>query len=79
MLDAANYKMHSKIVDKFKSCQDCRKMGKNLQTLSPKTSISKYPEPEAPNNELQLDFAGPLFGNLNKIIYMLASIDSYSG
>ena len=53
-------------------------MGKNLKTLIPKTAVSKYPEPCAPNDELQLDFAGPLFANSNKSTYILVAIDSYS-
>ena len=82
MLDAANYiwwpKMHSQIVEKAESCRECRQMGKNLKTLIPKTAVSKYPEPCAPNDELQLDFAGPLFANSNKSTYILVAIDSYS-
>ena len=82
MLDAANYiwwpKMHSQIVEKAESCRECRQMGKNLKTLIPKTAVSKYPEPCAPNDELQLDFAGPLFANSSKSTYIFVAIDSYS-
>ena len=82
MIDAASYlwwpKMHTQIIEKAECCSHCRATGKNMKSLRPKRQYDDQPEPAAPNDEVQLDFAGPLFhGNKTKT-YLLVAIDSIS-
>ena len=82
MVDAANYlwwpKMHSQIIEKAESCSQCRQMGKNLKPLIAKRRFEKIKEPSEPNEEVQLDFAGPLFNDCKTKTYLLVAVDSYS-
>ena len=82
MVDAANYlwwpKMHSQIIEKAESCSQCRQMGKNLKPLIAKRKFEKIKEPSEPNEEVQLDFAGPLFNDCKTKTYLLVAVDSYS-
>ena len=83
MVDAANYlwwpKMHSAIIEKAEDCSHCRKIGKNLKPLTSKKDFDKIESPVAANDEVQLDFAGPLFYNDSKSkTYLLVAVDSYS-
>ena len=63
MIDAAMYiwwpKMHREIIKKSESCTECTAYGKNIKTLKPRSNWDPIPEPSEPNEEVQLDFAGP--------------------
>ena len=52
--------IHSEIVSKAKSCRQCIDKGKNLKALIHKTQLGKLPILEEPNQEIQMDFAGPI-------------------
>ena len=61
--------IHRDVTTKAQSCADCIKKGKNLKPLITKNSLGKLPKLNEPNEEVQLDFAGPFpLGNTNKIV-----------
>ena len=70
-------RIHREIVTLTQNCQPCIKTGKNLKPLIPKNKISELPALE-PNEEVQLDFAGPITDEQYKESYILASVDRYS-
>ena len=41
-------------------CPECTAAGKNLKTILRKNQLGKIPEPNEPNESVQLDFGGPL-------------------
>ena len=52
--------MNRQIVEKCQGCMECTKFGKNLNTSQTFNSSLPLPPLVDPNEELQLDFAGPL-------------------
>ena len=52
--------IHSEIVSKAKACRQCIDKGKNLKALKPKTQLGQLPSLIEPNQEIQMDFAGPI-------------------
>ena len=59
------------------NCSECTSAGKNLKIVIPNSQISELPPLSEPNEELNLDFAGPLDSHWgsNKYIYYFASTD----
>ena len=82
MVDAAQYiwwpQMHRDIVQLCKGCPQCTKFGKNLKANASFNSTKPLPLFSGPNEELQLDYAGPLLDSNGKSIYILVAIDRYS-
>ena len=52
-------KIYRKIQVHGKNCIECVKAGKNLKPLSNHNTLGKLPMVEEPNQEMELDFAGP--------------------
>ena len=71
-------RIHREIVTLTQNCQPCIKIGKNLKPIIPKNKISLLPPLTEPNEEVQLDFAGPIVNEQNKESHILASVDRYS-
>ena len=71
-------RIHREILTLTQNCQLCIKIGKNLKPLIPKNKISELPQLTEPNEEVQLDFAGPVLDEKHKDLYILASVDRYS-
>ena len=71
-------RLHREIVTLFQNCQPCIKIGKNLKPLIPKNRKSELPPLMEPNEEVQLDFVGPIIDEKHKESYILASVDRYS-
>ena len=82
MVDAAQYiwwpRMHRDIVQLCKDCPQCTKFGKNLKANASFNSTKPLPLLSGPNEELQLDYAGPLLDSYGNSIYILVAIDRYS-
>ena len=82
MIEAAEYiwwpSMKCQIVEKCQGCMECTKFGKNLK--SSQTFISSLPLPPlvAPNEELQLDFAGPLPDKKGRKVFIFVAVDRFS-
>ena len=82
MVDAAQYiwwpRMHRDIVQLCKDCPQCTKFGKNLKANVSFNSTKPLPLSSGPNEELQLDYAGPLLDSYGNSVYILVAIDRYS-
>ena len=71
--------IHRSLTSKARACEECTKQGKNLKPIIPKQKLGKLPHLEEPNEELQMDFAGPIpFRNHTDNYYNLVSVDRYS-
>ena len=74
MLDAAQYiwwpRMHRDIVQLCKDYPQCTKFGENLKANTSFNSTKPLPLLSGPNEELQLDYAGPLLDSDGKIFYI---------
>ena len=67
--------IHWDVTAKAKSCIDCIKKGKNLKPLIPKQSQGILPKLSEPNEEVQIDFAGPIpFRENKQNYYILVSV-----
>ena len=60
------------------NCTQCTQTGKNIKSIIPTTEISKLPALFEPNEELNLDFAGPLDNTWGNNKYILLCIDRFS-
>ena len=60
------------------NCTQCTQTGKNIKSIIPTTQISELPALFEPNEELNLDFAGPLDNNWGNNKYILLCIDRFS-
>ena len=82
MVDAAQYiwwpRMHRDIVQLCKDCPQRTKFGKNLKANASFNSTKPIPLLSGPNEELQLDYVGPLLDSDGNSIYILVAIDRYS-
>ena len=68
-------KIHREVTTKAQSCGDCIKKGKNLKPLITKNSLGTLPKLTEPNEEVQLDFAGPIpFREHKQNNYILVSV-----
>ena len=82
MVDAAQYiwwpRMHRDIVQLCEDCPQCTKLGKNLKANASFNSTKPLPLLSGPNEEIQLDYAGPLLDSNGNSIYILVAVDRYS-
>ena len=70
--------IHREIVTLTQNCQPCIKIGKNLKPIIPKSKLAQLPPLHEPNEEIQMDFAGPILDEQNNDSYILASVDRFS-
>ena len=70
--------IHRSVVQIPKNCKDCTEKGKNLKTIIRKNQSFQIDSVVEPNEEVKLDFAGPLPDELNKDAYILVAIDKGS-
>ena len=69
-------RIHREVTAKAQSCGDCIRKGKNLKPIAPKNSLGILPKLSEPNEEVQLDFAGPIpFREHKQNYYILVSVD----
>ena len=69
--------MTEAIQKKCETCLPCKMSGKNIKPNIPSTEINSLPPLDNPNEEIQLDFIGPMTEN-NRRFYILLSMDRYS-
>ena len=70
-------KLSGAIQRKCDSCIPCKLSGKNLEPNIPETKQNRLPPLSAPNEEIQLDFIGPITEE-NRRFYILLSLDRFS-
>ena len=66
------------LLNKSKTCRPCTEFGKNLKSIIPKTKWSPLKPCVEPNEEIQLDFGGPILDGQGREVYFLACIDRFS-
>ena len=66
------------IYDHGKNCIQCIKAGKNLKVILGTNNTEKLPILSEPNEEVDLDFAGPLDKNWGNSKYLLLCIDHFT-
>ena len=72
--------IHRTIALRAENCRQCLDQGKNLEPIIPKWKLSQLPRLSEPNEEIQLDFAGPIVDTKspNNEHYILAAVDRFS-
>ena len=70
-------KLNKDIQTKCNECIPCKMSGKSIKPQIPMTEINFLPPVEKPNEEIQLDFIGPIRFK-HRRFYILISIDRYS-
>ena len=82
MLEAAKHVwypyLHRNIVPAAQNCKNCRDKGRILKVISGKKHYTTLDAVVEPNEEIQLDFAGPLPDENDKEVYILVGIDRFS-
>ena len=59
-------KKNRQLIQKAQKCVPCRGIGKNFKPLVPHNNFVPLPKLVEPNQEIQLDFAGPIFNDRGK-------------
>ena len=70
--------MHRDIISKTSKCNPCVKIGKNLKSIIPTKKWAPIKLCKVPNEEIQIDFGGPIYNEKNQEVYFLAFIDRFS-
>ena len=72
--------IHRTIALRAENCKQCLDQGKNLKPITTKSELGTLPKLSEPNEELQIDFAGPIVDtkNNNNEHYILAAVDRFS-
>ena len=70
--------IYQELREKAENCPSCRASGKNLVTQLPFTKKNKLEILSEPNQEIQLDFAGPIKSKTRGDVYILVAIDRFS-
>ena len=69
---------HREILAKTSDCVPCADIGKNLKPIIPKSKWHPHKLCHEPNEEIQIDFGGPILNEKDKEIYFLTFIDRYA-
>ena len=70
--------MHREILAKTSDCVPCTDIGKNLKPIITKSKWHPHKACQEPNEEIQIDFGGPIINDNDKDIYFFTCIDRYS-
>ena len=70
--------IHRDILAKASECKVCTQIGKNLKSVIPHRKRTPLPKCSEPNDEIQLDFGGPILNEKGIEQYFITSIDRYS-
>ena len=70
--------MNRQIIETCEKCRECTLFGKNLKLAATYNTADSLPLLSGPNQELQLDFAGPIIDEKGSKIFLLVAIDRFS-
>ena len=70
--------MRREILNKAAQCKPCTDIGKNLKPVVPASKWKPLLHCTEPNEEIQIDFGGPITKEKDQDIYFLACIDRFS-
>ena len=70
--------MHREILNKAAQCKPCTDIGKNLKPVIPASKRKPLLPCTEQNEEIQIDFGGPITNEKDQDIHFLACIDRFS-
>ena len=70
--------IHRDILAKASECKACTEIGKNLKSVISHRKWAPLPKCSEPNDEIQIDFGGPILNEKGIEQYFITSIDRYS-
>ena len=70
--------MHRELIVIATECKPCTVIGKNLKSVIPAKQFTPHIPCVEPNQEIQIDFRGPIFDEKGNEVYFLAAIDRFS-
>ena len=70
--------MHRELIVKDTECKPCTVIGMNIKSVIPAKQLNPHTPCVEPNQEIQIDFGGPIFDEKGNEIYFLAAIDRFS-
>ena len=70
--------MHREILNKAAQCKRCIDIGKNLKPVVPASKWQSLLNSSEPNEEINIDFGGPITNEKDQDIHFLACIDRFS-
>ena len=70
--------MHWDLLSKTANCKPCVKIGRILKFIIPSSQWAPLKWCKVPNQEIQIDFGGPIYNKKNQEVYFLACIDRFS-
>ena len=70
--------MHRELIVKATECKPCTVIGRNLKSVIPAKQFHPHIQCVEPNQEIQIDFGGPIFDEKGNEIYFLAAMDRFS-
>ena len=70
--------MHRAVLNKAAQCKPCIEIGKNLKPVVPSSNRKPLLNCSEPNEEIQLDFGGPITSKKDQDINFLACIERFS-
>ena len=70
--------MHREILNKAAQCKTCTDIGKNLKPVVPASKWKPLQTCKEPNEEIQIDFGGPITNEKDQDFYFFACIDRFS-
>ena len=70
--------MHREILNKAATCKPCTDISKNLKRVVPVSKWKPLLNCSEPNEEIQIDFGGPITNEKDQDIHFLACFDRFS-
>ena len=70
--------MYRELIVKATECKPCTVIGKNLKSVITAKQFNPHIPCVEPNQEIQIDFGGPIFDEKCNDVYFLAAIDRFS-
>ena len=65
------------LFNEMKTCRPCTAFGKILKSVTQKSNWATLPPYSEPNEEIQIDFGGPMFDGQGKEVHLLACIGCF--
>ena len=72
-----NQYINRDLLVRARECKPCTAIGKNLKSIIPAKQCQAHQPCKVPNQEIQIDFAGPTNKEKDHEIYVLTSIDKF--
>ena len=70
--------IHRDILAKTSECKACTEIGKNSKSVIPHCKWAPLPKCVEPNDEIQMDFGGPILNEMGIEQYSITSVGRYS-